>query len=219
MLQQTIFSHYSILTPSTRLLLHLLFSPYAATSIRSVLSFGLSVFLVFCFHYVFLSFYVSFSSSFLLWQSTGPVLCCFSGRQPLIHVPIIPSAWGPSGPGTKDASSQASLSRLSALIFTVLLPDLCLFRLLSFACHSVVLVLQILLCHFRPLCLHAPNICHSHISPFPPIFCYFLRIPLYGFSSILGLFLSALYSFLRLSLIVLIHLGCFGIPALPEENE
>lgn len=51
------------------------------------------------------------------------------------HHPVRPRA---IGPGTKDASSQASLSLLSAVVFIALFPDLCLFLLLSFACHSVV---------------------------------------------------------------------------------
>lgn len=62
----------------------------------------------------------------------------FLGRQPLIHMPIIGAARGPSGPGTKDTSSQASLSPLSAVIFTTLVSDFCLFfSLPSLACHSV----------------------------------------------------------------------------------
>lgn len=59
----------------------------------------------------------------------------FFSRRPVIHVPIIPSAQGPSGRErggvwTQKTGSQASLWSFSALIFTALLPDLCLFLLL-----------------------------------------------------------------------------------------
>ncbi len=83
--------------------------------ICSVLSFGSSVhFFSACFPFCPLC-YVSFScSSLSLDNRQALLLCHFSGRQPLIHVPIIPFARGPSGPGTKDAGSQASLLSLQS---------------------------------------------------------------------------------------------------------
>lgn len=55
------------------------------------------------------------------WEAGFFWLFFFPSRQSLIHMPIIRAARGPSGPVTKDTSSQASLSPLSHFHYSLLL--------------------------------------------------------------------------------------------------
>lgn len=132
-------------------------------------------------------------------------LCHFSGRQPLIHVPIIPSARGPSGPSTKDASSQASLSPLCS----------CFLLLSSLTCVSSFSLHSPGICCASPVGLaetlsvyYAPTVHQSHAHFFPLFVCFNLicfSIP----SSLIwfqffSLFSSAVFCFLHSSLITFI---------------
>lgn len=129
----------------------------------SVLLSGSSVDFFSCFSFG-LSLCVSFPSSFLPWQSIGTFLCHFLSRQPLIHVPIIPAAWGPSGPTTKDTGSQASISPLAAVI--LLLSSL---TFVSFVSPHLPIIRSCLFCRS---CSVSPP--YSHHSSLTCSFCPFI---------------------------------------------